>query len=227
MFGKFIMITSTNYTQDMMESQKPKLRGVIHQYSFFVSLILGPLMVWYTDKDELFFATFIYSISLSLLLGTSALYHRINWTPNARAWMRRLDHTMIFVLIAGTYTPLVYTKIDPKVSSLVLNVVWWSVGLGALLKLGWVSAPKWLSALIYTALGWFALVPLPHLKEAWGWGCVMWLLAGGIFYSVGVLAYVLKRPNPIEDVFGYHEIFHSCVVVAAVCHYVAITQVAW
>ena len=221
------MITSTNYSQDILEPQKPKLRGVIHQYSFFISLILGPLMVWFTVIEELFLATIIYSVSLSLLLGTSALYHRINWNPNARAWMRRLDHTMIFVLIAGTYTPLVYTKIDPEVSSLVLNVVWWSVGLGALLKLGWVSAPKWLSALIYTALGWFALVPLPHLKEAWGWGCVNWLLAGGIFYSVGVLVYVLKRPNPIEGVFGYHEIFHSCVVVAALCHYIAITLVAW
>lgn len=221
------MNNPTQFSQDMIEPQKPKLRGVIHQYSFFVSLVLGPLMVWNTVVDELFMATIIYSISLSLLLGTSALYHRINWTAPARAWMRRLDHTMIFVLIAGTYTPLVYTKIDPEISSLVLNVVWWSVGLGALLKLGWVSAPKWLSALIYTALGWFAVVPLPHLQEAWGWACVTWLLVGGIFYSVGVLAYVLKRPNPIEGVFGYHEIFHSCVAIAALCHYLAITQVAW
>lgn len=205
---------------------KPKLRGVVHQYSFFVSLLLGPLMVW-KATDELVFATIIYSISLSLLLATSAIYHRVNWSEQRRLWMRRLDHTMIFVLIAGTYTPLVYTKVNPEMSQLVLNVVWWSVGLGALLKLGWPTAPKWLSALIYTALGWFALVPLPEIYTHWGWDCVGWLISGGIFYSLGVVAYVFKRPNLIEGTFGYHELFHSFVVLAALCHYIAIAYIAW
>jgi hemolysin III len=206
---------------------KPKLRGVIHQYSFFISLIFGPLMIWRTVSEELVFATTIYSLSVSLLFGTSALYHRINWAEVPRMWMRRLDHTMIFVLIAGTYTPLVYTKIDPEMSRLVLNVVWWSVGLGALLKLGWPQAPKWLSALIYCALGWFALVPFPALYEQWGWGCVGWLIAGGILYTMGVLAYVFKRPNLVKNIFGYHELFHSFVVLAAACHYLSIAYIAW
>ncbi len=221
------MTALTEHPLSSTELIKPKLRGVIHQYCFFVSLLTGVFMVWQTKPAELFFATLIYSISLSLLLGTSALYHRIDWDPKARMWMRRLDHTMIFVLIAGTYTPLVYTKIDSQMSSLVLNVVWWAVVFGILLKLVWVSSPKWLSAIIYIALGWFALVPLPDILESWGWPCVTWLLAGGLFYSLGVMAYVLKRPNPIKNVFGYHEIFHSCVVIAAACHYISITYVAW
>ena len=208
-------------------ANKPRLRGVIHQYFFFVSLIAGPLMVWRTVDSEQRMATTIYSLSLSLLLGTSALYHRITWKENARMWMRRLDHTMILVLIAGTYTPLMLIGVEPDLCNLVLKIVWGAVVVGALIKLGWPRAPKWVSALLYTSLGWFALVPVPQLLVRYGWSCVGWLVAGGILYTIGALSYVLKRPNFLKGAFGYHEVFHTFVVIAAACHYQAIAVVSW
>jgi hemolysin III len=206
---------------------KPKLRGVIHQYFFFVSLISGPLMVWRTVDSEQQVATTIYSLSLSLLLGTSALYHRITWSEMSRLWMRRLDHLMIFVLIAGTYTPLMFIGVEPDLCELVLKIVWGAVGVGAIIKLGWPTAPKWLSAVLYVALGWFALVPVPQLLDHCGWSCVGWLLAGGVLYTLGALAYAFKRPNFVRGAFGYHELFHTFVVIAAACHYQAIAVVSW
>lgn len=207
--------------------EKPKLRGVIHQYGFFLALGLGPLMVWRTTSSEQRFATIIYSISLALLLGTSAVYHRVTWREEARLWMRRLDHIMIFVLIAGTYTPLVYTQVSEDLRSLVLTVVWGSTILGTLLKLLWPSAPKLLSTSLYLSLGWFALVPIPELLKVWGWACVGWLIAGGAFYTIGAIAYALKRPNIKRGVFGYHEFFHAFVVIAAGCHYQAVAAISW
>lgn len=206
---------------------KPKLRGVIHQYGFFVALLLGPLMVWQTDSAEQRFATTIYSLSLALLLGTSAVYHRVNWDETMRPWMRRLDHTMIFVLIAGTYTPFVYTEVSPSIGSLVLSVAWGSVLLGAIIKLAWPTAPKWLSTLVYLSLGWVGVFLLPHLIETWGWSAVRWIVAGGALYTIGALAYAFKRPNIVQGVFGYHEVFHTFVVFAAACHYHAVAVVSW
>lgn len=184
-------------------------------------------MVWRTIDPEQRVATTIYSLSLSLLLGTSALYHRITWSEVSRMWMRRLDHLMIFVLIAGTYTPLMFVGVEPDLSQMVLTVVWGAVGVGALVKLGWPRAPKWLSALLYSSLGWFALVPLPQLLEHCGWSCVGWLVAGGVLYTLGALTYAFKRPNFFKGEFGYHEVFHTFVVVAAACHYQAIAAVSW
>lgn len=206
---------------------KPKLRGVIHKYSFFVSLLTGPLMMWMTVSEAQVFSNLIYSLSVTLLFGTSALYHCVNWPENQRLWMRRLDHTMILVLIAGTYTPLVSTGIDDELGRFVLKVVWGATALGALIKLGYPNAPKWVSGLSYGALGWFALYPLEAIINHWGWSCAQWLLAGGVLYTIGAIAYALKRPNPWPESYGYHEIFHSFVSLAALCHYRAITEISW
>ena len=207
----------------IQSERKPKLRGVIHQYSFFISLITGGWMISQAHEHSVIPAI-IYCISLSLLLGTSALYHRVHWNPTQRAWMRRLDHTMIFVLIAGTYTPLVMLGVEGEMRGIVLSVVWIAVVLGALFNLVWLTAPKWLITVLYIALGWFSVVPMPQILEAGGWSCVGAILIGGLLYTFGAVIYVLKRPNPIPNVFGYHEIFHTCVVLAAGCHYVGVAE---
>ncbi len=210
---------------DAHSPTKPTLRGVSHQYAFFVSLLTGLLMVIGADTTRAAIMALIYCASLSALLGTSALYHRVNWSPSKRTWMRRIDHTMIFVLIAGTYTPLAVIKLDGEMGGAVLCVVWSAVVAGALLNLVWVEAPRWLGAMLYLMVGWFAVVTMPRLVENAGWLCVGLIIAGGVLYSLGAAIYVLKRPNPAPKTFGYHELFHALVVAAAACHYAAVTTI--
>ena len=182
-------------------------------------------MVYQSESRHAALMALIYCLSVTALFGTSALYHRVHWNPTQRAWMRRLDHTMIFFLIAGTYTPLAAIKLDQEVSTFVLYTVWLSAALGSILKLVWITAPKWLAALLYLSLGWFAVYTMPSLYERVGWGCVSLLMIGGVFYTLGALAYVFKRPNPLPSTFGYHEIFHAFVIIAAAFHYAAILKV--
>jgi len=163
----------------------------------------------------------IYAASLSSLLAVSALYHRINWTPEKRQWMRRLDHTMIFVLIAGSYTPVSMLVLEGALARNTLIIVWSAVGVGALLNLVWINAPKWVMAVLCIAVGWVAVVTVPDLYEKVGFTFVAMLSLGGVLYTVGAIVYALKRPNPNPAVFGYHEIFHALVVVAAGLHFAA------
>jgi len=164
----------------------------------------------------------VYALSLSALLGTSALYHRLNWNPKQRAWMRRLDHTMIFVLIAGTYTPFSLLSIGGDRGVLLSLLVWLAALLGLLLNLLWINAPKWLSAILYVALGWVGIEPLFDCYEQLGSLFIASFLLGGVLYTLGALIYALKRPNPLPQIFGYHEIFHALVLLAAAVHYAAI-----
>jgi hemolysin III len=202
--------------------EKPRLRGVLHQYSFFVSLVLGSVLVIAAPDGKARLAAAIYAFGLSALLGTSALYHRVTWQPRARAWMRRLDHSMIFVLIAGTYTPFSLLVLHGTLSSAILIVVWAGALGGIVLNLVWVSAPKWLTATVYVALGWVAVAAMPALAHelgAFGVGLVMF---GGLLYTAGAVIYALGRPNPAPATFGYHEIFHALVVAAAAAHFAVV-----
>jgi hemolysin III len=202
--------------------EKPRLRGVLHQYSFFVSLVLGAMLVILAHDGKARLAVAIYAFGLSALLGTSALYHRVTWKPRARAWMRRLDHSMIFVLIAGTYTPFALLVLHGTLSSAILIVVWAGALGGIVLNLLWVSAPKWLTATVYVALGWVAVAAMPALAHelgAFGVGLVMF---GGLLYTAGAVIYALGRPNPAPATFGYHEIFHALVVAAAAAHFAVV-----
>jgi hemolysin III len=202
--------------------EKPRLRGVLHQYSFFVSLVLGAMLVILAHDGKARLAVAIYAFGLSALLGTSALYHRVTWKPRARAWMRRLDHSMIFVLIAGTYTPFALLVLHGTLSSAILIVVWAGALGGIVLNLVWVSAPKWLTATVYVALGWVAVAAMPALAHelgAFGVGLVMF---GGLLYTAGAVIYALGRPNPAPATFGYHEIFHALVVAAAAAHFAVV-----
>jgi hemolysin III len=199
---------------------------VFHQYAFFASLITGLVLVLVAPTLRATTAAAIYAVSVSGLFGASALYHRISWRPAARRWMRRLDHSMIFVLIAGTYTPFALLVLHGTLSGVVLAVVWGGALAGVMLKLAWVDAPKWLMAAIYVALGWVGAATIPQMLSRAGVGAVTLLAVGGLLYTVGAVVYALRRPNPLPKVFGYHEIFHVLVIAAAAAHYAAIAGYA-
>src|SRR3954452_14807141 len=143
-------------------SAKPKLRGVSHQWAFFVSIFTGAVLILLAPNGEAMMAAGIYAVSVAALFGTSALYHRINWRSlSARRWMRRLDHSMIFVLIAGTYTPFALLALDGTIGTVILVAVWTGAVAGIVLKLCWIDAPKWFVALVYVLLGWVAVAAFP------------------------------------------------------------------
>jgi hemolysin III len=205
---------------------RPRLRGVIHQWSFFVALAAGAALVALAPAGRATAASAVYAVALAGLLGTSALYHRITWRPRARAWLRRLDHSMIFVLIAGTYTPFAVLVLDGSVRDIVLAGVWIGAAAGIVFTLLWVSAPKWLAATAYVALGWFSIIAVPQITErAGGWALAL-LALGGVAYTAGAVVYALRRPDPRPAIFGYHEIFHVLVVVAAAAHFTAVAAFA-
>ena len=201
---------------------KPRLRGVFHQYAFFVSIPCGAGLILAATSGRARLAAAIYAVALSALLGTSALYHRITWRPNARRWMRRLDHSMIFVLIAGTYTPVALLALQGSLATTILIVLWAGALGGMIFKLAWIDAPKWLLAAIYVVLGLVSAAVFGQLPGAIGWLGVAGLAAGGVLYTAGAVVYASGRPNPAPAVFGYHEIFHVLVIVAAALHYAVI-----
>jgi hemolysin III len=205
-----------------LAAERPRLRGVLHQWAFFVSVILGALLVTFAPAGEARTATLIYSIAVSGLFGVSALYHRVTWRPRARRWMRRLDHSMIFVLIAGTYTPFGMLVLKGTLAVVVLAIVWGGALAGVLLKLVWIDAPKWLVAVAYIALGWVAVIAMPELGSRLGPGALGLLIGGGTAYTAGAVIYACQRPDPAPRVFGYHEIFHLLVIVAAAAHFAAV-----
>jgi hemolysin III len=204
---------------------KPRLRGVFHQWAFVVSLATGTALVLLAGGVRATVAAAIFAATVSSLFGVSALYHRITWRPVARSWMRRLDHSMIFLLIAGTYTPVGLLVLHQGLAAAVLWVVWGGAIAGIVVKLAWPSAPRWLGVVIYLALGWVAVVAMPQLATEIGLAGVGLLLVGGLAYSVGALIYARRRPDPIPAVFGYHEIFHVLVIVGVLSHMAAIAIV--
>ncbi len=208
--------------RELSQAVKPRLRGVSHQYAFFVSLACGVALILAASGGRARLAATVYAVAVSALLGTSALYHRVTWRPQARRWMRRLDHSMIFVLIAGTYTPVALLALPGALGRTVLIVVWAGVGIGVLFKLVWIDAPKWLLAGVYVALGLVSLAVFGELPGAIGWLAVAGLALGGLLYTIGAVIYASGRPNPVPGVFGYHEVFHALVIAAASLHYAVI-----
>ena len=202
---------------------KPRLRGVSHQWAFVVSILLGVALVLAAPNGEATLATAIYAASVVGLFGTSALYHRVNWSSvTARRWMRRLDHSMIFVLIAGTYTPFALLALHGTLATVILVVVWAGALGGVILKLAWIDAPKWLIAAVYVALGWVALAAFPQLYEALGITATGMVAGGGVLYTLGAVVYASRRPDPSPTVFGYHEVFHLLVIAAAALQYAVV-----
>ena len=202
---------------------KPRLRGVSHQWAFYVSLALGSALVLAAPAGQPRLAAAVYALSVAALFGTSALYHRITWASlTARRWMRRVDHSMIFFLIAGTYTPFALLVLDGDLATVILVVVWAGALAGVVMKLVWIDAPKSLVAILYLALGWVAIAAFPTMLDELGITGTALVAVGGLIYTVGALVYAFQRPNPAPAVFGYHEVFHALVILAASLQYAVI-----
>ncbi|WP_243337392.1 PAQR family membrane homeostasis protein TrhA [Anaeromyxobacter soli] len=198
-------------------AEKPLLRGVSHEIAAFVALAAWIALALVSPSARARAAANVYGASLFTLFAVSALYHRPTWPPRARRWMRRLDHSAIFLLIAGTYTPFCLVLGGARGEAL-LVIAWGGAALGILQSILWVRAPKPLIAVIYVLLGWVILPVMPALVARLGPGAIALLGAGGIAYSLGAVVYATRRPDPFPRVFGYHEIFHALVVVAAGLH---------
>ena len=203
---------------------KPRLRGVFHEVTFFVSLVSGAALVWAAPTASSKLAMAVYAVSISLLFGVSALFHRHTWGPVGRRRMRRADHSTIFIAIAGSYTAVAGIALTGWARTTVLGIVWGGAVIGITLRQAWLDAPKWVIALPYVVVGWAAVAVLPQLYRALGPTGFGLLLVGGLAYSAGAVVYAIKKPNPAPGIFGYHEVFHACTIVGAVLHFVVI---AW
>ena len=204
---------------------KPRLRGVSHQWGFVVSLACGAALIALAPAGRAVVAAAIYAAAVSALLGTSTLYHRIDWRPAARRWMRRLDRSMIYVLIAASYTPFALLALHGTLATVVLLVVWTGAGGGVALQLVWPDHPKWVAVVVSVTLGWVVVITLTQLPGAIGWGALAALAVSGALYTTGAVVYARERPNPRPGVFGYHEVFHALVLAAAAIHYAVVAFV--
>lgn len=204
---------------------RPRLRGHIHFWTFFGALAGAASLISLaasTVSAKAALATSIYGLTILGLFGVSALYHRKLWSPRAYKWMKRADHSMIFLFIAGTYTPFALLAMPQPLGYIILAVVWGGAIGGVTLKMLWPDAPRWVGVPIYIALGWVAVFVFPELASHAGIAAVVLLAVGGLFYTAGAVFYATKWPNHWPDTFGYHEFFHACTVLAAISHYVAI-----
>jgi hemolysin III len=201
---------------------RPLLRGVLHGGAFVASCVIGVLFV-IAAPDARVLPALAFAVSATVMLGTSTLYHRIRWKRTAaRLWMRRADHAGIFLLIAGTYTPVGLISLHGPWRITILAIVWSGAALAILVKMCWVRAPKVLSAAVGVALGWAGVAALPQIMHHDGIAPVVLLGAGGLAYTAGAVVYALRRPDPIPKVFGYHELFHALTIGALACQYVAV-----
>ncbi|WP_277355894.1 PAQR family membrane homeostasis protein TrhA, partial [Dietzia maris] len=199
---------------------KPLLRGWIHAGTLPVAIALGVVLTVLAEGTALTWACAVFLATSTLLFGISALYHRVNWGPRAAALMRRLDHSNIFLLIAGTYTPMTVAALEPPTTQILLTLVWSGALLGILFRLFWLSAPRWLYVVLYIGLGWTAVWFAGDLITA-NLAAVILVMVGGVAYTGGAVVYGLKRPDPAPGVFGFHEVFHTCTVIAFACHWAA------
>jgi hemolysin III len=204
---------------------KPRFRGRLHQYAFFVALVCGVVLCSVAGTRPgvaPFVSCLVYSITVCGLFGISALYHRRSWSDRGQQIMKRLDHSMIFIFIAGTYTPFCILLLGSGKATLFLSLIWAGAVGGVALKTIWPDLPRWVGAPLYLALGWGAVAILPEVMDRGGVVVLVLIAAGGIMYSVGAVFYALRRPNPWPTVFGHHEFFHACTLLAAISHHVAI-----
>ncbi|HEY8271545.1 MAG TPA: hemolysin III family protein [Pseudobdellovibrionaceae bacterium] len=208
----------------MTEKVKPLLRGHFHQAGFFIALGASSVLIMIAQGLYAKLVCLAYAFSLCGMFAISGLYHRINWTPKARAFWRHLDHSAIFLLIAGTGTPICLLGMRSE-SGLRLFWVFWSMAIAGIFKeLLWIQAPKWLSAGFYVIMGWAGIPYLSEMSKALGGMNISFMIAGGIIYTIGAVIYAIKKPNPFPKAFGYHEIFHILIMIAAIFHFIVIYE---
>lgn len=201
---------------------RPRLRGVLHEAAFFVALAVGAPFVIFAQGARATTGAAVFAGSVCAMLGLSALYHRVTWSVRARPWMRRLDHAGIYLLIAGTYTPVGLLTLRGTMREVVLAIIWTGAAAAIVTKFVWVTAPKWLAAVTGVALGWAGVAAMPQVEQHAGIAAVTLLGIGGLAYTFGAIVYARRRPDPVPAVFGYHELFHALTLVAVSCQYVAI-----
>ncbi|MCI2239122.1 hemolysin III family protein [Paenibacillus sp. TRM 82003] len=201
---------------------KPRLRGWLHACTFPAAVVAGGALVALAPTAAARAAAGVFTGTAALLFGTSAVYHRGTWSPRAASVLRRLDHSNIFLIIAGTYTPLAVTTMPRGEARSLLTLVWAGAAAGVAFRVLWLSAPRWLYTPVYVALGWVAVGHLGDFAHGGGRSVAALVVAGGLFYSAGALVYALKRPNPDPRWFGFHEVFHACTVLGFASHFTAI-----
>ena len=212
-------------TRAELLDRKPTWRGWIHAATFPVAIALGVVLIVLADGVPAKVSSSVVVVSSLLLFGVSALYHRFSWSDRTKRLLKRLDHANIFLLIAGSYTPITVLALPHDKSVLLLWLVWIGAGLGIGFRVFWIGAPRWLYVPLYLLLGYAALAFLVDFFQA---NAVMMtlILLGGLFYTIGAVIYGFKRPNPVPGVFGFHEIFHALTLLAFLCHWIAIFLVA-
>ncbi|WP_323374649.1 PAQR family membrane homeostasis protein TrhA [Brachybacterium sp. NBEC-018] len=201
---------------------KPRLRGISHLAAFPAALIAGLVIVALGDSLANRLAMVVFVTTASLLFGVSATYHRGTWSPQHAIILRRFDHANIFLIIAGTYTPLAVALLEPRSAAILLTIAWAGALIGVAFRVFWTHAPRWLYVPAYVALGWIAIFYMPQFLAGGGWAVVWLLVAGGLAYTAGAVVYGLKRPNPSPAWFGFHEIFHAATLAGFACHFVAV-----
>lgn len=201
---------------------KPRLRGISHLAAFPAALIAGLVIVALGDSLANRLAMVVFVTTASLLFGVSATYHRGTWSPQHAIILRRFDHANIFLIIAGTYTPLAVALLEPRDAAVLLTIAWAGALIGVAFRVFWTHAPRWLYVPAYVALGWIAVFYMPQFLAGGGWAVVWLLVAGGLAYTAGAVVYGLKRPNPSPAWFGFHEIFHAATLAGFACHFVAV-----
>jgi hemolysin III len=206
-----------------MLAARPKLRGLLHGIAFPLAVVAGIVLVSLAGNARARLGCAIYALTAVLLFGISALYHRWRGSPRVRTVLRRLDHANIFLIIAGTYSPLALIVLRGRTSHTVLAIVWIGAALGIALQLIWPEAPRWVYVPVYLALGWVAVFVIPQLLHRGGVAVLVLVALGGVLYSVGAVVYAVKRPDPAPRVFGFHEVFHALTVAAFILQYVAVS----
>jgi hemolysin III len=202
-------------------SDVPLLRGVLHAWTFWFALVASVVLVALAPTAQARAAAVVYGVGLCALFAGSALYHRWRWDPRWRPLLRRVDHSTIFVFIAASYTPIAVLVLDGTLRSVVLVGVWAGAAAGVVFSVAWITAPRVLTAATYLALGWFAIATVPQLVDRLDAAPLALLAAGGVLYTAGAIVYAGQRPNPWPRTFGFHEVFHACVVAAAAAHFAA------
>jgi hemolysin III len=204
---------------------KPTWRGWIHAGTFPLAVVLGIVLLVVADGPAARWSSAVFVLSSLLLFGISATYHRFTWSDRTRVLLKRLDHSNIFLLIAGTYTPLAIMALPPEKGYLLLALVWAGAFIGIGFRVFWISAPRWAYVPLYILLGWAAVLYLGDLVQA-NLAMMVLVIVGGLAYTAGAIVYGLKKPNPIPGVFGFHEIFHTLTVIAFLCHWTGVLLVA-
>jgi len=220
-------VSVSRAVEQVADSVKPRLRGWIHAGVAPLVLVASIVLVVLSPTPAAKWSTAVFGLSAVMLFGTSAVYHRGRWSPRVSGVLRRLDHTNIFLIIAGTYTPLAVLLLPEQTAKVLLVVVWSGALLGLLSRIFWLGAPRWVYVPVYLALGWVAVWFFPAFYRGGGVAIVTLIAAGGLFYTLGAVVYGLKRPNPSPRWFGFHEVFHALTVLAFACHYIAVSMASY